>query len=161
MNKDSTVPTAVAFIGFIAVVIFCFIVIKDYINKNSEIKDQQNQSEVGILPDIKMTINGKQYTIKSESNKATENFLANLPLSIELIQVNENEKKGYVYFKLITDAKKMGKVEEGDLLLYGDSYVILATKAFKTKDMYTKLGHIQNIDGIPDDTVNAYFTKEE
>ncbi len=161
MDKDSTVPTAIAFIGFMAVAVFCFILVKDNINERQEMRDQQEQHEVGKLADLRVTIDGKQYTATSESTKAAENFLNNLPLSLEMIEINENEKRGYTYFKLATDAKKLGKVEIGDILLSGDSYVIIATKTFKTSDKYTKIGHIQNLGTVSKGTIQAYISKIE
>ena len=38
MNKDSSVPTAVAFIGFIIVAVLGFIVVKNVVVKNQEMK---------------------------------------------------------------------------------------------------------------------------
>lgn len=161
MNKDSTVPTAIAFIGFLAVAIFCFFVIKDNVNKNQIIKEQNEQSEVGKLADLKIMIDGKQYTAQSESSKAAQAFLNNLPLSIEMTDNNNTEKRGLTYFKLTTEAKRIGKVEIGDILISGDSYIVIATKTFKTSNKYTKLGHIYNLGDLPKGSVKTYITKNE
>lgn len=161
MNKDSTVPTAIAFIGFIFIAVFCFIIIRDNVDKRNEEKQQQEINEVGKLADIRVNIAGKSYTAYIESSKAAESFLTHLPLDIEMNDLNENEKRGYTYFKLATDQKKLGKVEIGDILISGDSYVIIATKTFKTNDKYTKLGHIQNLGDIPSGTILTHIAKME
>ena len=161
MNKDSTVPTAIAFIGFIIVAVFCFIVIKDNIDKKAIEKQEQESSEVGKLDNVSVKISGTPYIAYIESNKAAKSFLSHLPLEIEMNDINENEKRGYTYFKLSTSAKKLGKVEIGDILISGDSYIIIATKTFKTSDKYTKIGHIQNLGDLPSGIVQVYMNKIE
>lgn len=161
MDKDSTVPTAIAFIGFIFVSFFCYMIIKENVEQRNIEKQEQETKEVGKLADLRVNIAGNIYTAVSESNKAAQNFLTHLPLDIEMNDLNSNEKRGYTYFKLATDARKLGKVEIGDILIYGDSYVIIATKTFKTNDKYTKLGHIQNLGEVPKGTIHAYISKIE
>jgi len=161
MDKNNTVPTAIAFIGFICVAVFCFMIIRDSVNKNNEEKEQRETQEVGKLADIKVNIGGTAYTAISESTSAAKDFISHLPLEVELSDLNENEKRGYTYFKLKPEAKKLNKVEIGDLLLSGDSYVIIAKKTFKTNDKYTKIGHIQNLGDIPSGNVKIYISKIE
>ena len=161
MNKESTIPTAIAFIGFICVAVFCFFIIKDNVVKKSEEKRNQETQEVGKLDDIRININGVSYTAVSESTKAAESFLTHLPLEIEMTDLNENEKRGYTYFKLTTEARKLGKIEIGDILLSGDSYVIIATKTFKSSQKYTKIGHIQNLGNVPNGTIKTFISKIE
>lgn len=161
MDKESTVPTAVAFIGFVLVAVFCFIVIRDNVNEKNAQRQAQETKEVGKLADVNVNIAGTLYTAVIESNKAAESFLTHLPLDIEMTDLNENSKRGYTYFKLATETKKLGKVEVGDILISGDSYVIIATKTFKTSDKFTKLGHINNLGDIPRGPINTHISKIE
>jgi len=161
MDKESTVPTAVAFIGFIFVAVFCFVVIRDNVKEKNAQREMKESKEVGKLADINVNIAGTLYTAVIDSNKAAESFLTHLPLDIEMTDLNNNSKRGYTYFKLATEAKKLGKVEVGDLLISGDSYVIIATKTFKTSDKFTKIGHIENLGEIPKGPINTHLSKIE
>ena len=161
MDKESTVPTAVAFIGFIFVAVFCFVVIRDNVKEKNAQREMEESKEVGKLADINVNIAGTLYTAVIDSNKAAESFLTHLPLDIEMTDLNNNSKRGYTYFKLATEAKKLGKVEVGDLLISGDSYVIIATKTFKTSDKFTKIGHIENLGEIPMGPINTHLSKIE
>ena len=161
MNKDSTVPTAVAFIGILSIAVFCFFVVRNKVNQNKLEKEEQESREVGKLADIKISIGGVTYTAISESNKAVESFLEHLPLELEMNDSSNGLKRGYTYFKLTTAAKKLGKIEAGDVLLSGDSYVLIATKSFKSSDKYTKIGHINNLGSIPNGPVRAVIIKGE
>jgi len=161
MDKESTVPTAVAFIGFIFVAVFCFVVIRDNVKEKNAQREMKESKEVGKLADINVNIAGTLYTAVIDSNKAAESFLTHLPLDIEMTDLNNNSKRGYTYFKLATEAKKLGKVEVGDLLISGDSYVIIVTKTFKTSDKFTKIGHIENLGEIPMGPINTHLSKIE
>lgn len=161
MNKESTVPTAIAFIGFILVCAFCYMMIKDNVAKRNEEREIEEIKEIGTLEDVRVNISGNIYTASIESNNAAKSFLTHLPLEIEMKDLDGNQKRGYTYFKLTTESKKMKKVEIGDILISGDSYVIIATKTFKTSDKYTKLGHIQNLGDLPKGTVQTYISKIE
>lgn len=157
-DKNGTIPTAIAFIGFIAVAVLCFFMIREKVNESREQKDITEQSEVGQLSDLRVVIDGKEYFAKTESTKAAKSFLKSLPLSIEMSDSSENEKKGYTYFKMTTDAKKLGKVEIGDILLSGDSYVVVATKTFKTSNKYTKIAHIHNLGEVRKGVIQTYIS---
>ena len=161
MNKDSTVPTAVAFIGILAIAAFCFFVIRNKVNQNNLEKEEQESREVGKLANLKVAIGGVSYTATSESTKAVESFLNQLPLELEMNDSGNGLKRGYTYFKLATSAKKLGTIEAGDILLSGDSYVLIATKTFKSSDKYTKIGHISNLKNVPSGPVRAIITKGE
>ena len=53
------------------------------------------------------------------------------------------------------------KILKEDILISGDSYVIIATKTFKTSDKFTKLGHINNLGDIPRGPINTHISKIE
>ena len=146
MNKEnSTVPTAIAFIGFIAVVVFFIVVIKSNVEQNSETAREEEQSEVGKLEDITVSIKGQAYFAKSESTKAVQSFIAHLPLEVDLKDQDGNRKVGITYFKLDSNPQKIKKAYAGDLLLEGNSTIILVYDSFKTSEKYTKIGHIENL----------------
>lgn len=161
VNKESTVPTAIAFIGFIAIAFFCFFIIRDNVIKNKIQREEQETKEVGKIANYRVMIGGKFYTVTSESNKGVESFVSQLPIEIEMNDSTNNLKKGYTYYKLSTSPKKIGSIEIGDILLSGESYVLIATKSFKSSEKYTKLGHIINLGELPSGTIKVTFIKGE
>ena len=108
-----------------------------------------------------VSINGKSYNAKAEKNKTAKMFLEQLPITIEMQDYNENEKYGYIYTKLKTDSKTIGKVHAGDILLYGDNTLVVAFKTFKSNDTYTLIGHIENIDELSEGSINVKFNVAE
>ena len=49
--------------------------------------------------------------------------------------------------KLLTNSYKPGRVEAGDVMLYGDDCLVIFYESFDTEYSYTKIGYI---DGLPE-----------
>ncbi|MES2459360.1 MAG: cyclophilin-like fold protein, partial [Armatimonadota bacterium] len=71
-----------------------------------------------------------------------------LPLRLNMTELNGNEKYYDLSTRLPTDARKPGKIQTGDLLLYGDNTLVLFYKTFKTPYSYTRIGRIDNPSGL-------------
>ena len=46
--------------------------------------------------------------------------------------------------------KKVGHISEGDIMLYGDSCLVVFYESFDTPYSYTKIGHISDTSGLAD-----------
>jgi hypothetical protein len=67
-----------------------------------------------------------------------------LPLTVEMTELNGNEKYFHFSTKLPSDASNPGTIRAGDLMLWGDNSLVLFYKTFPTSYSYTKLGRIEN-----------------
>ena len=67
-----------------------------------------------------------------------------LPMTINMSELNGNEKYYYFSDSLPTDAKKPSKINTGDIMLYGDDCLVLFYKSFSTVYSYTPLGTIDD-----------------
>ena len=61
-----------------------------------------------------------------------------------------NEKYYYFNESLPTNSERIGKINTGDLMLYGSDCLVLFYKSFSTSYSYTRLGHIDNPQGLAD-----------
>lgn len=93
---------------------------------------------------LKLTIDSKVFTATLENNASATSFLARLPLTIKMIELNGNEKYGDLSTKLPSNPSNPGTIQAGDLMLYGDRTVVLFYKTFSTSYAYTRLGHIDD-----------------
>jgi hypothetical protein len=103
--------------------------------------DQQAQQ-------ITMTVNGKQFTATLENNATANAFKDMLPLTLNMTELNANEKFADLPKALPTNRYNPGTIEVGDILLYGSSTIVVFYKKFDTPYSYTKLGKITQVDGL-------------
>ena len=161
MREGSSVPTAIAFLCFVGLIVFFVFFVKNSVEKKQQLDEQKEAQEVGQLADLRLTFAGKAYSIKCESTKAVANLINNLPLDLELKDLANVGKSGNIYFKLMSEPKRIKKALVGDVLLEGNSTIIIVDKSFKTSDKYTKIGHIDNMDTLPSGVFNARITSTD
>jgi hypothetical protein len=91
-----------------------------------------------------ITIGSNQFTATLESNAAAEEFKKMLPLTINLKDLNSNEKFFDLPNNLPTNASNPRTINSGDLMLWGSNTLVLFYKTFNTSYSYTRLGKIEN-----------------
>ena len=109
------------------------------------------EQEEGTVNDnnIQIQINNKTFTAELEDNDTAAAFKEKLPLTLDMNELNGNEKYAYGV-SLPSDAESVNKIEEGDLMLFGDDCLVLFYDSFSTSYSYTKIGHITDTDGLAD-----------
>ena len=75
-------------------------------------------------------------------------FRAMLPLTMNMTELNGNEKYFDLANSLPTNATNPGQINAGDLLLYGSKTLVLFYESFSTSYHYTRLGKIDNPTGL-------------
>ena len=65
-----------------------------------------------------------------------------------MIELNGNEKYVDLSRSLPINASNPGTIQNGDLMLYGSSTLVLFYKRFSTSYSYTKLGRIDDVTGL-------------
>jgi len=81
-------------------------------------------------------------------SKAAKALAKQLPLAVEMNELNENEKYVDLGEPLPTREKKVGAVETGDLMLHGDNTLVLFYESFTTSYSYTPLGSLDNPENL-------------
>lgn len=97
---------------------------------------------------INIIIGSKTFTATLADSETGEAFAALLPLSVTMNELNGNEKYHYLSSSLPTAAYQPGTIHAGDLMLYGNSCVVLFYETFNTSYSYTRLGAIDNPSGL-------------
>jgi hypothetical protein len=95
-----------------------------------------------------MKIGSTQFTATLFDNPTATAFKAMLPLTMNMSELNGNEKYFDLSKSLPTNASNPGKINNGDLLLYGSKTLVLFYAAFSTTYSYTKLSKINNATGL-------------
>lgn len=97
---------------------------------------------------LKIIIGQKNFTAVLESNAAGNEFKKMLPLTINMNDLNSNEKFFDLPRNLPTNLANPGTIHSGDLMLWGSNTLVLFYKTFNTSYSYTRLGKIENPSGL-------------
>jgi hypothetical protein len=89
-----------------------------------------------------------EFTAILFDNPTANAFKAMLPLAMDMKELNRNEKYFDLAKSMPTNASNPGKINPGDLLLYGSNTLVLFYEAFSTSYTYTRLGKINNASGL-------------
>ena len=112
---------------------------------DNEKNDDSNES---MKRNITISINGTSFTATLEDNEAGRTFASMLPLTLDMSEMNGNEKYHYLDKSLPTDGYRPGTIRTGDLMLYGSSCVVLFYETFSSDYIYTRLGRVDNPEGL-------------
>ena len=93
---------------------------------------------------LKITIGSKTFQATLEDNPTVAELKALLPLTLNMTELNGNEKYYHLSTRLPTDAISPGTIRSGDLMLYGNSSLVLFYETFESSYRYTRLGRIDD-----------------
>ena len=97
---------------------------------------------------MKIKIGTSTFTATLCDNAAATAFKSLLPMTVNMIELNRNEKYVDLSRNLPTNASGPGTIQAGDLMIYGSSTLVLFYKAFSTSYPYTRLGQIDDAAGL-------------
>ena len=95
-----------------------------------------------------MTVGTRRFAITLAGTEAAREFAAMLPLSIDMPDLNNNEKHAELRKSLPTDAIRPGTIRSGDLMLYGSRTLVVFYQTFNSPYAYTRLGRVEEPAGL-------------
>lgn len=115
-------------------------------NSNMKVQPENHSNRItnSDTMKIKITIGTHVFNATLNNNATVTAFKARLPMSINMNELNGNEKYFNLSDDLATNASNPGTIQTGDLMLYGSNTLVLFYKTFSTSYNYTKLGRIEN-----------------
>ena len=93
-------------------------------------------------------VGDKEFTITLYDNETAAAFKAMLPMTLDMNELNGNEKYYNLPNKLPTNTENVGTINAGDIMLYGSNCIVLFYKTFNTSYSYTRIGHINDVTGL-------------
>lgn len=95
-----------------------------------------------------MTIGERRFSITLADTEAARAFAAMLPLSMDMAELNGNEKHGELPKALPANASRPGAIRNGDLMLYGAKTLVIFYLGFDSAYAYTRLGRVDDPAGL-------------
>lgn len=148
MRKRIIIP-----IIFIIIVIGLFLLL----SKKEVIDETIKESD--IVNKINVTINGTKYVANLEENETVKEFINLLPSEFYMSELNGNEKYIYLDNNLPSNSVSVKHINKGDIMLYGSNCLVIFYKSFDTGYSYTKIGHIDNLNDLGNDSVLVKIEK--
>ena len=99
---------------------------------------------------LKITINSKVFKVNLQDNATAKAFKELLPLTLDMKELNSNEKYAELAESLPVKASSPETIQNGDLMLYGSNVVVLFYKTFSPSYAYTKIGNVDHADNLAD-----------
>jgi hypothetical protein len=95
-----------------------------------------------------MTVGERRFAITLTDNAAARAFAAQLPLTLDMGELNGNEKHAHLPKALPANASRPGTIRNGDLMLYGTDTLVVFYLTFDSSYSYTRLGRVDEPDGL-------------
>lgn len=95
-----------------------------------------------------MIVGERRFAITLANTDAARAFAAQLPMTLDMAELNGNEMHADVSQALPTDASRPGTIRNGDLMLYGSNTLVVFYKTFRSSYSYTRLGHVNDPAGL-------------
>jgi len=97
--------------------------------------------------DMKLIVGDQTFTVRLENNETAQALKAQLPLDLEMTELNGNEKY-YYYSTLPTSATRPGTIRAGDIMLYQSNTLVIFYDTFESDYSYTRIGSVTDPDGL-------------
>lgn len=114
------------------------------ISAASEAAPEKEESDLNII----ITANGREFTAALYDNETANALKKRLPLTLDMSELNGNEKYYYLPEGLPTDSSKPSMIHSGDIMLFGSDCLVIFYENFKTSYSYTPIGKINDPDGL-------------
>ena len=89
---------------------------------------------------ITVTVQGEAFQATLADTEAARALAERLPLTLEMSELNGNEKYAYLDASLPTEPTRPGTIHAGDIMLFGDDCLVLFYETFSSSYRYTRLG---------------------
>jgi hypothetical protein len=117
-------------------------------NKNNEMTSSLNDTSNSGSMKLKITVGNHTFNATVYDNTTAVAFKAKLPITINMAELNGNEKYFDLPDNLPANASNPGAIQAGDLMLYGSGTLVLFYKTFSTSYSYSRIGRIDNPSGL-------------
>ncbi|MFR7589992.1 MAG: cyclophilin-like fold protein [Longibaculum sp.] len=107
-----------------------------------EIQYDSVQKESEMKHNMQLIINQHSFDVTLFDNQTVKEFISQLPMTITMQDLHNNEKYIDLKTSFTTDEEKVNQIHAGDLMLFQDNCLVLFYEDFQTSYAYTKMGYV-------------------
>lgn len=96
-----------------------------------------------------MTVGDQRFSITLNDNATARAFSTQLPLTLDMSELNGNEKFASLPKTLPENASRPGTIRNGDLMLYGADTLVVFYATFRSSYSYSRLGSVDDSAALP------------
>lgn len=93
---------------------------------------------------MQLIIHQRKYPVRLADNATARTFARLLPLTLGMEELNGNEKYVYLGEHLPSAPQCPGKIEAGDVMLFGSNCLVVFYESFHTRYAYSRIGWVEN-----------------
>ncbi|MES2787013.1 MAG: cyclophilin-like fold protein [Pseudomonadota bacterium] len=97
-----------------------------------------------------MTAGDRRFAVTLADTAAARAFAQQLPITLEMEDLNANEKHVSLRGALPASASRPGTIRTGDLMLYGNNTLVVFYRTFDSAFSYTRIGRVDDPAGLAD-----------
>lgn len=95
-----------------------------------------------------MTVGEQRFAITLDDSETSRALAQRLPLTLDMSELNANEKYASLPQRLPTRAVSTGTIRNGDLMLYGADTLVIFYRTFESTYSYTRIGRVDSPQGL-------------
>ena len=99
---------------------------------------------------MQLTAGEARFDVRLEDSPTVRALAELLPLTVDMVELNGNEKYVDLPRSLPTDARRPGAIRAGDVMLFGSDCLVVFYDTFSSGYAYTPIGRIEDADGLAD-----------
>ena len=89
-----------------------------------------------------------RFAVALEDNPTARAFTQMLPVTLDMPDLNDNEKHVRLPRSLPTNPVRPGTIRTGDVMLYGSDTLVVFYKTFPSSYSYSRIGRITQVGGL-------------
>lgn len=110
--------------------------------------ETETKNDMSTEQKIKITVGSKTFTATLENNASAKELVERMPFTVNMQELNGNEKYYQFPDSFPSDPSSFNTIKAGDLMLYQSNYLVVFYEDHTTTYDYTRLGVIDNADGL-------------
>lgn len=137
----------------IILVLSCIISINGCNNHTQGIEGENIEVKTESLSEFSRLVikaGDKEFQVKLYENETTKALIQQMPMTLNMEDLNGNEKFYYMPFQLPSNPEIVSSIKVGDLMLYGSDCLVLFYDNFFTSYSYTRIGYIEDVSDFTD-----------